>query len=98
MADLSHNPEDLYAEQEFSQFMQTQIDGMHPEYRMVIVMREMMGLSYEEIAGELQISLGTVKSRISRARKYLQERILAERELSERSERLILERGRANDP
>lgn len=95
VADLRQGPEDLIAQKEFSQFMQTLINSLHPEYRMVIVMREMMGFSYEEIAGELQISLGTVKSRISRARKFLQERILAERELCDQDERLILERGKA---
>ena len=41
--------------------------------RIAIVLKELEGLSYEEIAGILEISVGTVKSRISRARERLKE-------------------------
>lgn len=44
------------------------------EYRTVLVLREMEGYSYAEIAGLLRCSLGTVKSRLSRARQALKER------------------------
>jgi len=42
-----------------------------PSHRAVIVMREIQGMSYEEIAYAMDISLGTVKSRIARAREKL---------------------------
>lgn len=45
---------------------------LSPKLRAVIVLKEIEGLSYEEIAATLEISLGTVKSRISRARGELQ--------------------------
>ena len=45
---------------------------LSPKLRAVIVLKEIEGLSYEEIAITLEISMGTVKSRISRARDELQ--------------------------
>ena len=51
---------------------------VNPSYRAAVVLREVEGLSYEEIAEILQISLGTVKSRILRGREVLR------RQLSER--------------
>ncbi|MDE5088427.1 MAG: sigma-70 family RNA polymerase sigma factor, partial [Trichodesmium sp. St16_bin2-tuft] len=41
-------------------------------FRVTIILREIEGLSYEEIAEITQVSLGTVKSRIARARQRLQ--------------------------
>jgi RNA polymerase sigma-70 factor (ECF subfamily) len=49
------------------------------EYREVMVLREMEGLSYKEIAPALGIPLGTVMSRLSRARKELYRRLQKER-------------------
>lgn len=72
-------PEDHVVQQEVSAYMQTLIHGLKEEYRIVIILRELEGYSYEEIAEILQCSLGTVKSRISRARVYLKERIVADR-------------------
>ena len=95
VADLRGSPETAFEQKESDAFIQQLISTLNPEYRVVIVMREMMGFTYEEIAGELHISLGTVKSRINRARKYLKERILAERELCRKEERLLVERREA---
>ena len=47
------------------------IAKLRPEYRTVILLRDIDGLSYDEIAGVLNIPLGTVKSYISRAREEL---------------------------
>jgi RNA polymerase sigma-70 factor (ECF subfamily) len=70
----------IYERKEFSQNIQLLLDEMKPEHKTVIVLRDVMELSYEEIAAVLDCSIGTVKSRISRARNILQKK-LTEREL-----------------
>ena len=47
------------------------------QFRIAIVLRELQGLSYEEIAEATKSSVGTVKSRIARARGKLQEGLRA---------------------
>ncbi|HAU37638.1 MAG TPA: RNA polymerase subunit sigma-24 [Phycisphaerales bacterium] len=53
------------------------IDALPPDYREVIVLREMQGMSYEQIAQALAIPRGTVESRLFRARGQLQELLKA---------------------
>lgn len=73
-------PDEQYEQRELKDYLERFIAELSPDYRMVIVMREHLDMSYEEISRQLDISLGTVKSRLNRARKYLRERILADRE------------------
>jgi len=47
------------------------IEKLPDDHRMVIILRDMQGLSYEELAEALNLTLGTVKSRLSRARAAL---------------------------
>ena len=47
------------------------IRGLPEHFRVAIILREFQGLSYEEIANNTNASIGTVKSRISRARMKL---------------------------
>ncbi|HHY36304.1 MAG TPA: sigma-70 family RNA polymerase sigma factor [Firmicutes bacterium] len=70
-------PEGIVERQELRQLIQRLIDTLPPEQRLVLVMREFQDLTYEEIAAALQCSLGTVKSRLSRARRALKEKLLA---------------------
>jgi RNA polymerase sigma-70 factor (ECF subfamily) len=49
------------------------VDGLGAPFRAAFLLREVHGLSYEEIASALQIDCGTVKSRLARARAALQE-------------------------
>ena len=48
---------------------------MSPDHRQVIVLRELQGLSYDEIAQIFDVPRGTVESRLFRARQVLQQRL-----------------------
>ena len=63
---------------ELNEQVRQALNRLHPEYKAVLVLREMEGYSYEDIASLLNCSLGTVKSRINRARKALLKEIKAE--------------------
>ena len=56
------------------------LETLSPEHKTAIVLRDIRGFSYEEIAEMTDTALGTVKSRISRARIQLKEEILKIRE------------------
>jgi len=64
-------PDQLYESRESIEAVQLALQNLPNKLRAAIVLREMEGLSYEEIAEVLHISLGTVRSRISRAREKL---------------------------
>ena len=48
------------------------VAALQPEFREVILLREIQGLSYKEIASVIDAPIGTVMSRLARARKLLQ--------------------------
>ena len=52
------------------------LDHLPPDFREVIVLREIEGLSYKEIGEVVDVPVGTVMSRLSRARKRLQDALL----------------------
>jgi RNA polymerase sigma-70 factor (ECF subfamily) len=53
------------------------LDRLPPDFREVIVLREIEGLSYKEISEVVEVPTGTVMSRLARARKRLQEALIA---------------------
>jgi RNA polymerase sigma-70 factor (ECF subfamily) len=65
------SPERLYESKQIGQALQMALKKLSPKLRTVIILKEMEGLSYEEISQVMDISMGTVKSRISRARDEL---------------------------
>jgi RNA polymerase sigma factor (sigma-70 family) len=68
-------PEDNLTTREFHEQLQSAIADLPEAFRTTIVLREIEGLSYEEIAEMTGVNLGTVKSRIARARSRLQEQL-----------------------
>lgn len=69
---VAPTPVEQMATQEFYERLQMAISDLPESFRQTIVLREIEGLSYEEIAEITGVSLGTVKSRIARARLKLQ--------------------------
>jgi RNA polymerase sigma factor (sigma-70 family) len=69
------SPSDRLATKEFYEQLQVAIKDLPDAFRQTIVLREINGLSYEEIAEITQVSIGTVKSRIARARTKLQQHL-----------------------
>lgn len=65
-------PEDNLTTVEFYEQLKQALIDLPEVFRTTIVLREIQGLSYDEIAEITQVSLGTVKSRIARARNRLQ--------------------------
>lgn len=72
IADDAPSPNDDLTTREFYEHLQTAIAELPETFRTTIVLREIEGLAYEEIAEITGVSLGTVKSRIARARIKLQ--------------------------
>lgn len=68
----NQNPEELVLQSINNQLLRDAIEDLPIEFREVIVLRELEGLSYKEIADIGAIPLGTVMSRLARARKRLQ--------------------------
>jgi RNA polymerase sigma factor (sigma-70 family) len=66
------NPETLLLQRANQQLLRQALEALPVEYREVVVLRELEGLSYKEIAGVADLPLGTVMSRLARARKQLQ--------------------------
>ncbi len=69
--DTEPTPEQYVEKRELSEMVAKAIGCLSPEHRAVIVLRDIKGFSYEEIADVLKCSSGTVKSRINRARAQL---------------------------
>lgn len=66
------NPEDLLLHSANAQLLREVLEELPVEFREVIILRELEGLSYKEIATITDVPLGTVMSRLARARKRLQ--------------------------
>ena len=74
--DQTLSPQDEAERRELREAIDRGLEALTPEHRQVLVLREMHQLSYDEIADVLSLDVGTVKSRISRARKQLRNFLL----------------------
>lgn len=76
-ADPSPTPEELAERQETRRLVREALRALPDDYRAVLLLRELGQLSYAEIADATGLELGTVKSRISRARLALRNNLAA---------------------
>lgn len=79
--DKTESPEDYAQRRELGRLLDGSLARLPEDQRLVVVLSDIQGLTYEEIAQVIGISLGTVKSRLSRARLRLRELLLQRREL-----------------
>ena len=75
--DSERSPFDCTFDREKHELIENALARINPLFREVVVLRDVEDLSYEEIAEVLQISLGTVKSRILRGREALRQELTA---------------------
>jgi RNA polymerase sigma-70 factor (ECF subfamily) len=75
IAAWDENPEQQYGREELNQILTSAVDGLTPIYRAVFVLRDVDGLSTEETADALELSVPAVKSRLLRARLHLRDKL-----------------------
>ena len=75
VADWSPNPEQLFNQSELNEILTKTIQGLPASFRTVFVLRDVEGLSTEETAEMLNLSIPAVKSRLLRARLQLRDRL-----------------------
>jgi len=66
------DPADVVRRGEIAERIQAELDALPPYHRGVILMRELEGMSYEEMAQAMRVSKGTIMSRLFHARRKLQ--------------------------
>jgi RNA polymerase sigma-70 factor (ECF subfamily) len=76
LPDWTTNPENEAVRKELGRQIQKGLAELSPEYRAAVILCDIQGLSYEEIAQVLNCSIGTVRSRIHRGRKALRRLLL----------------------
>jgi RNA polymerase sigma-70 factor (ECF subfamily) len=81
LVDETERPTEYALRQELASIIQEAIDQLPTEQRIVMVLADVEGLSYQEISQVMDTSLGTVKSRLSRARAKLRDHLLQKQEL-----------------
>ena len=74
-ADPAKGPEAAVGDRELAAHLERALGEIDPAHREVLVLREIEGLSYEAVAGILDVEEGTVKSRLHRARAALREKL-----------------------
>jgi RNA polymerase sigma-70 factor (ECF subfamily) len=69
------DPQERAEASERNRLVRESILALEPDMRLAIILRDVNGMAYDEIAGVMGVPLGTVKSRIARARAQVQERL-----------------------
>lgn len=89
LTDSNESPEEYALRQDLGRAIQDGLDTLPSDQRLTVILSDIQGLSYEEIAQVTGVSLGTVKSRLSRGRARLRDYLLRERELLPKRYRLM---------
>ncbi|HNU93921.1 MAG TPA: sigma-70 family RNA polymerase sigma factor [Bacillota bacterium] len=79
--DDAPGPDDRVADADFARYVYSKLDALPPAQRSVIELRFFMELSYQQIADQLGVELGTVKSRLNRAIAALRSLVSTEEEV-----------------
>jgi RNA polymerase sigma-70 factor (ECF subfamily) len=74
--DEGEGPEDVVLSQERVEHVQSALNSLGEDHRAILALREIEGCAYEEIAEILELPIGTVRSRISRARNQIKDRLV----------------------
>ena len=90
LLDDSESPEEYAIRQDLGRTLQAGLDELPPDQRVTVILSDIQGLSYEEIAASTGVELGTVKSRLSRARARLREYLVQNKELFPGGNRLMV--------
>jgi RNA polymerase sigma-70 factor (ECF subfamily) len=77
-SDQTQDPQRQLERRETSRAIHLALDRLPPNQRQILTLRELSGLSYQEIGQLLRLDIGTVKSRLARARSALRKILLAE--------------------
>lgn len=93
-ADERWNPETVALRSELQELIQAGLMSLPLEQRLSVILSDIQGLAYEEIASATGVTLGTVKSRIARGRALLRSYLQQHAELLPRTYRLKEEKGR----
>ena len=78
LPDDSTNPETMMMQAALDEPLQRALESLPRDFRHAVILADIEGLSYEEIAAVMGCSLGTVRSRLHRGRKLMRNRLLAE--------------------
>jgi len=81
LTDGHERPEEHVERQEMARVIQAGIKTLPPDQRVTLVLSDVQGFSYQEIAESMDVSLGTVKSRLARARGKLRDYLRSQEEL-----------------
>lgn len=81
LLDEAESPEEYAVRQDLGRAIQAGLDELPPDQRATLILSDIQGFSYEEIAQATSVSLGTVKSRLSRGRARLRDYLQQQEEL-----------------
>ena len=90
MRDPTTGPEDRAEQSELGRILHSCIKVLNPDYRLMVILVDMEGMSYEEAAYVAHVPVGTVKSRLARARMQLRDSLQSYQNLLPAAYRLDL--------